>query len=283
MKPIVDVYFYNAADGGLARKKYRHPDKSFTWFTFVPATNMWIEGAADASATLYKLEVLAAETPRFILITEGEKDCDAVNAIGLLAVTSGGSRSWRHHHSEQLQHYGVRLAAVLRDNDPAGLEYAHTVARENLTVGIGTKVVLLPNLGYKQDVSDFLAAGGTADDIWMHTKRTPVISASEIPAPTHRPSMPSAHRPIDRRLIALYRETLKLPPAVTRGDLMVQCPFHVDGDPSLHLDLDKLIWYCHGCGRGGDPTAFFMRWKTLHEQQTLTRSQAEFRLGVTYL
>lgn len=30
------------------------------------------------------------------------------------------------------------------------------------------------------------------------------------------------------------------------------CPFHSDRSPSLSIDAAKRLWYCHGCGVGGD-------------------------------
>lgn len=30
------------------------------------------------------------------------------------------------------------------------------------------------------------------------------------------------------------------------------CPFHSDRSPSLSIDAEKGLWYCHGCGVGGD-------------------------------
>ena len=30
------------------------------------------------------------------------------------------------------------------------------------------------------------------------------------------------------------------------------CPLHDDHHPSLHLDADKDLWYCHPCAEGGD-------------------------------
>ena len=30
------------------------------------------------------------------------------------------------------------------------------------------------------------------------------------------------------------------------------CPFHSDRSPSLSIDVEKALWFCHGCGVGGD-------------------------------
>ncbi len=39
----------------------------------------------------------------------------------------------------------------------------------------------------------------------------------------------------------------------------VVCPFHADTDPSMSLDLDTGLYYCHSCQEGGDCFKFYMR------------------------
>lgn len=36
------------------------------------------------------------------------------------------------------------------------------------------------------------------------------------------------------------------------------CPFHQEGTPSFHVDTTNNLWYCHGCGRGGNVINFVM-------------------------
>jgi DNA primase len=40
------------------------------------------------------------------------------------------------------------------------------------------------------------------------------------------------------------------------GRLMGLCPLHADRKPSFLVDLDKGLFYCYGCGRGGDVIRF---------------------------
>jgi DNA primase len=43
---------------------------------------------------------------------------------------------------------------------------------------------------------------------------------------------------------------------LSRGRLMGLCPLHADQKPSFLLDPDKGLFYCYGCGRGGDVIRF---------------------------
>ena len=41
-----------------------------------------------------------------------------------------------------------------------------------------------------------------------------------------------------------------------RGRLMGLCPLHADQRPSFLVDPGKNLFYCYGCGRGGDVIRF---------------------------
>jgi DNA primase len=43
---------------------------------------------------------------------------------------------------------------------------------------------------------------------------------------------------------------------VCRGRLMGLCPLHPDHKPSFLVDPAKNLFYCYGCGRGGDIIRF---------------------------
>ncbi len=40
------------------------------------------------------------------------------------------------------------------------------------------------------------------------------------------------------------------------GRLMGRCPLHADHQPSFLLDPNKNLFYCYGCGHGGDVVGF---------------------------
>ncbi len=55
-------------------------------------------------------------------------------------------------------------------------------------------------------------------------------------------------------LISEYTQVKK-----SGASFMAVCPFHHEKTPSLHVSPDKQMWYCHGCGEGGDIFGFIMR------------------------
>ena len=44
-------------------------------------------------------------------------------------------------------------------------------------------------------------------------------------------------------------------------EYMGLCPFHNDHQPSLSVNHEKGLWYCFGCGKGGDAGKFIEEWQ----------------------
>lgn len=116
---------------------------------------------------LYKLpEVLAAR--RFgqrIYFVEGEKDADNLRALGLCATTAaqGASAAWIPQYTEELA--GAADVVIIPDNDEPGRRHAQKI-RDAIADWVSTVRVLdLPDLPEKGDVSDWIEKGGTKDQL----------------------------------------------------------------------------------------------------------------------
>jgi len=115
---------------------------------------------------LYRLpEILtAATTNTSIYVVEGEKDVHSLEQLGVVATCNpGGAGKWRDDYSRQLA--GARLVAVLPDNDKAGRDHAAKIAASLAQVGVPHVIVELSGLPEKGDVSDWFAAGHTAEEL----------------------------------------------------------------------------------------------------------------------
>jgi DNA primase len=60
---------------------------------------------------------------------------------------------------------------------------------------------------------------------------------------------------------------------LSRGRWMGLCPLHQDHKPSFLVDTDKDLFYCYGCGRGGD----VIRFAELYHQVTFPQALALLR------
>lgn len=162
--PVVATYDYRAANGKLLFQVCRTADKRF--FQRRPdGKGGWLNGLGGIQPVLYRLpEVLqAVERGETVFIPEGEKDCDNLTRIGLTATTSPmGAGKWRDHYSEHLR--GAKVV-ILPDNDEPGRKHAQQVANSLYGKTGSVKVLELPSLPEKGDVSDWLATGGTKEEL----------------------------------------------------------------------------------------------------------------------
>lgn len=98
-----------------------------------------------------------------VYIVEGERDVHSLEALGLVATCCpGGAGKW----SDEFAAYFAEAATViLPDNDEAGRAHALRVAKSLLWIAELVKVIELPGLGDKGDVTEWLDAGGTRDEL----------------------------------------------------------------------------------------------------------------------
>jgi len=53
------------------------------------------------------------------------------------------------------------------------------------------------------------------------------------------------------------------------GRWWLRCPFHDDRNPSLVIDEEKQVWFCHGCGKGGDVITFIQELYNLEFKEAI--------------
>jgi hypothetical protein len=112
-----------------------------------------------------------------VIVAEGEKDVDNLMNIGVVATcNSGGAGKWTTAHAKYLR---GRHVIILPDNDEAGRKHAQQVAQTLYGLAKSVRVVALPNLPEKGDVSDWLIAGGTKEELLRLAKATSMWTPSE--------------------------------------------------------------------------------------------------------
>jgi hypothetical protein len=165
-KKIVAAYDYVDAGGELLFQVVRFDPKDFRQRRPDPnGKEGWAWNLEGVPRVLYRLpEVLQAVAEgRPVYVVEGEKDADNLCRLGVTATTNaGGAGKWKNVYSETLRGASV---VILPDNDAAGRNHALQVARSLYGVAASVRVVHLPDLPPKGDVSDWLAAGGTREQL----------------------------------------------------------------------------------------------------------------------
>jgi hypothetical protein len=171
-RSIVAEYRYCDADGTHLYSVLRYDPKDFRQRL---ANGDWKLG--DVRRVLYQLPNLAGQEA--VWVVEGEKDADRLVKLGVPATCNvGGAGQWRDDYSRQLVMMGVKRAFIIPDNDAPGLAHVQDVARSCAAAGIEARVLELPNLPAKGDVSDWLNSGGTTTTLIALARACPVWAPS---------------------------------------------------------------------------------------------------------
>jgi replicative DNA helicase len=157
-RPIERVYRYKDAKGRDHSLVVRFKDGLHPRFMQGrPKKGGGIDwGLKGQETILYRLpEVLKAKE---VIITEGEKDADNVKALGLTATTSPmGAGKWREKFNEALRGKDIVLCP---DNDEEGKKHMAQVGKSLQGVAKSIKLLDLPGLSEKQDISDWIERFG---------------------------------------------------------------------------------------------------------------------------
>lgn len=186
---IVAEYNYPDESGTVlfqaVRKEPGPNGKDKTFFQRRPNLDGgWINNVEGVRVVPYRLPELQGGRNEAVYVPEGEKDVDNLAALGLLATCNvGGAGKWTAEHAEYLR---GRDVVVLPDNDKAGEDHAQQVALSLLGVAKSVRIVELPNLPDKGDVSDWLAAGGTREELQRLAEAAPLWTPRAQPWPEIR-------------------------------------------------------------------------------------------------
>ncbi|QUT05200.1 AAA family ATPase [Sphingobium phenoxybenzoativorans] len=112
----------------------------------------------------YRLpELVRADPGEIVFLCEGEKDADRLASLGLIATTNpGGAGKFTTGYAAKLR---GRRVILLEDNDDAGRNHVEVAANSLKDVAAVTAILKLDGLPPKGDVSDWLDAGHTVDEL----------------------------------------------------------------------------------------------------------------------
>jgi hypothetical protein len=171
------VYHYHDADGALILDVVRTRNGQPRFLQRAPdpgSRSGWkwsVKHILGHDCLLYRLPGLRASGDAMVWITEGEKDADRLHDAGLIATTNiGGAGKWR---DEYVKEFRGKHCVVLQDNDQAGRDHTAKVARSLIGTAASVKALLLPGLPEKADVSDWLDAANTIDELQRLAREAP--------------------------------------------------------------------------------------------------------------
>ena len=228
---IAEAYDYRDAEGNLLFQVVRFDPKDFRQRR-PDGRGEYTWSLDGIERVLYRLpELLAAYPSETVFVPEGEKDTIRLTDLGLAATTNPeGAGKWRDEYTATLK---GRHVTILPDNDEEGNKHAEKVARSLYDVAASVKVVALPGLPEKGDVSDWLDAGNTVQQLLGIVDETPEWD----------PHSPAADTPVEIEVGTLLSEVVEesvewlWEGRIPLGKLTV-----IDGDPgtgksALTIDL----------------------------------------------
>lgn len=203
-KDIEAIYKFYDENGDLSYEKIRKKGKKFLHRRYIdgaeiwgmeegihtetfPGSNSWSMKKRPGAKTafwpeqeqlLYNLPNLmkAVKDKEIVYIVEGEKDADNLILRGLVATTTsiGATKGdlgkkWPSRFNKYFKGANVVL---LPDNDAPGRAFMEHIAEQIKDLANSVKIVELPNLDEKGDVTDWLEDGNDIYDLLDLTKRT---------------------------------------------------------------------------------------------------------------
>lgn len=175
-------YLYRDRDNKLLFRVKRMPGHKFSQER-ADGHGGWVGGRGcmkDVPRVLYRLPELISSDAQtdIVFVVEGEKDADNLARLGFITTTNpGGAGKWRDQYNEDLKDRDV---VVLPDNDDVGIDHANGVKRALAGCAHSCRVLKLPGLGDKGDVSDWIAGGGTAETL---RELVDLLPPDDAPAP----------------------------------------------------------------------------------------------------
>ena len=150
-KTIEAVYRYEDKDGNHVMDVVRFKPKDFR--PRRPDGRNTLEGITRVPYRLPQM-LEAIKDKKTVLLVEGEKDCDNLAGIGLVATTfPGGAGKWR---DEYLKWFEDANVACVPDNDHAGRKGMNIIASKITKVAKSVLWLELTDIPEKGDLSDWL-------------------------------------------------------------------------------------------------------------------------------
>ena len=186
-KRIVKTYKYEDKDKNHVFSVVRFEPKDFR--PQRPDGKYTLEGIERVPYRLPEM-LEAIKDGRTILLVEGEKDCDNLAKLGVVATTCpGGAGKWR---PEYLQWFKGASVCCIPDNDKAGREGTELLAHKLLPATAQILWLELPDIPDKGDVSDWIKIKGNDAEKFREIAQTSVVWKPKVKLPK-KPEVKNLH------------------------------------------------------------------------------------------
>jgi hypothetical protein len=253
--PEVARYPYVDRDGNLLYEviRYLKPDGEKVFRQCRPDGRGGVIWNLDGIDRVpYRLpELLKAET---VYLPEGEKDVHTLEGWGLVASCNPGGSGSSALYAGWADYFQGKHVVIPFDNDDPGRKHAVDKAAALLGVAASIRIVELPGLPAKGDVTDWRDAGGTVERFRQLTESAKVIDAGELSELRARWGLadgePHQHDPEPPATVADWPESLQQEALYgLAGEWVRAVEPHTEADPAALL-VQFLVAFGNLIGRG---------------------------------
>lgn len=189
----VCAYDYRDGTGAMLYQVVRFDPKDFRQRR-PDGQGGWTWDVKGVRRVVYRLDELTEQ--RRVFLTEGEKDADRLWSLGIVATTTpGGAAAWRDDYAEQIHRAGADEVIACPDNDEAGRAYVARAAEALIRHSVVVRVLALPGVAPKGDVSDWLGAGHSAEELLALAAAAPRFTGEGPPITGEAPRDDGAAEP----------------------------------------------------------------------------------------
>ncbi|MBN1443135.1 MAG: AAA family ATPase [Planctomycetes bacterium] len=234
---VVAKYDYQDESGELLYQVLRYHPKDFRQRR-PDGNGGWDWSVKGVRRVPYRLPQLLSLPPlKGIVVVEGEKDVEALEALGVAATTSpGGAEKWcKLDPSTVRATFTGRRVLIIPDADEAGRKHARQVAENLVGIACDVRVVELPGLAECGDASDWISAGGTRAQLAELAQAAPAFTGEPERAEEAEDEGPAFA--IGRRMSDVQPKEVSWlwPGRIARGKVTL-----LAGDPGLGKSLLSL-------------------------------------------
>src|SRR5262249_13097771 len=179
---VVGEYIYEDEQGRdyLKVKRIERADGGKAYPQFHREGEQWVKGKPGGPKIPYRLpQLLEAPQGALVFMAEGEKCADILRSLGVVATTaSEGAEKWTSDLNRWFQ--GFRCI-VVPDHDAPGRRHGELVARNLEPVAAEVRMLDLPGLSEGEDVEQWVARGGTVEELLRLAEAKPKAGVMVLP------------------------------------------------------------------------------------------------------
>lgn len=173
------TYSYTDKESNLLFQVCRFDSPKKQFLQRRPNGSGWVWNLDGITTVPYNLPKVISSQKVFIV--EGEKDADRLSELGITATCNPmGAGKWKDDYNH---YFNDKEVIIIPDNDIPGRYHAHKVAKSLKSESSSVKVLTLPDLPEKGDISDWLDQGNDYDDLCKQIDNTPIWEISKIEVP----------------------------------------------------------------------------------------------------